>query len=86
MRLSDRLASQRQTIEEQVEPTPPVVAEPAPRTAQAQRAAGRKSPLLEVKRRVHEALLAELGPRIYDDRLDEEELGQRVRQAVRTVL
>jgi pilus assembly protein CpaF len=86
MKLSDRLASQRQNVDEQVEPTPQAAVEPAPRPAQARPAAGRKSPLVEVKRRVHEALLAELGPRIYDDRLDEHELAERVRQAVRSVL
>jgi pilus assembly protein CpaF len=43
-------------------------------------------PFFEVKQAVHQALLASLGPQLYDARMDQEELEQRVRQTLQTAL
>jgi len=74
MTLSDRL-SQRAPV------TGPVVERRAPR-----RAARYEDPFGPLKRSVHEALLAMLGPKLYDTHLDEHELGQQVTQALQVVL
>jgi pilus assembly protein CpaF len=73
MSLSDRLA-QRQTSEGHTE-------KPQPRH-QARRA----DPFAEVKRSVHSALLTELGPKLYDAHLGEDELSRRVMQTLQVVL
>jgi pilus assembly protein CpaF len=53
----------------------------------ATRRAGRHSdPFMAVKRSVHEALLEDLGPRLYDARFDQRELEEQVIQTLRTVL
>ncbi|HXW86855.1 MAG TPA: CpaF family protein [Streptosporangiaceae bacterium] len=74
MTLSDRL-SQRAPV------TGPVVERRAPR-----RAARYEDPFGPLKRSVHEALLAMLGPKLYDTHLDERELGEQVTQALQVVL
>jgi pilus assembly protein CpaF len=50
------------------------------------RQAGHTDPFAEVKRSLHRALLAALGPTLYDAHLDEAELETRVRQTLQTVL
>ena len=58
----------------------------APATSAPGRAAGHTDPLGAVKRSVHRALLATLGPTLYDAHLDETELEIRVRQTLQTVM
>jgi pilus assembly protein CpaF len=43
-------------------------------------------PYAGIKRSVHQSLLETLGPTLYDARMDEAELGNRVRQTLQTVL
>ena len=43
-------------------------------------------PFADVKASVHEALLENLGPRLYDPRMDQAELEQQVRMQLQTVL
>jgi pilus assembly protein CpaF len=79
MSLADRLAQRQGT------------AAPAPdHPGMPRRAAARHSALLgpfaAVKRSVHEALLAELGPKLYDLHLDQRELERQVTQTLQTVL
>jgi pilus assembly protein CpaF len=50
------------------------------------RSARYEDPLGALKRSVHEALLAMLGPRLYDTHLDERELEEQVTQALQVVL
>jgi len=51
------------------------------------RRAGRhEDPFAALKRTVHEALLEDLGPRLYDAHLDQRELEEQVVQTLRTVL
>jgi pilus assembly protein CpaF len=78
MKLSDRLAQQR--------PHRDVAEQPAEQPAEATIAPRLSDPLVEVKRRVHDALLDTLGPKIYEARLDEHELEQRVRATAQAVL
>jgi pilus assembly protein CpaF len=54
---------------------------PAPR-----RAGRHEDPFAALKRTVHEALLEDLGPRLYDAHLDQRELEEQVVQTLRTVL
>jgi pilus assembly protein CpaF len=80
MKLSDRLSQQRQGAHQSGEPPAgdePVTTQPRPTSF---------DPLVEVKGRVHRALLDTLGPKIYEDRLDEQELERRVRQTVQEVI
>jgi pilus assembly protein CpaF len=62
----------------------PVLA-PEPRHA-TRRASRHADPFAAVKRSVHEALLEDLGPRLYDTHLDQRELEDQVIQTLRTVL
>ena len=50
------------------------------------RAARYEDPFGPLKRSVHEAMLAMLGPRLYDTNLDQRELEQQVTQALQVVL
>jgi pilus assembly protein CpaF len=88
VKLSDRLAQQRHQSRgsrpEPAEPAAPAAASPAP--APEPPAARATGPIADVKLRVHQALLDTLGSKIYEDRLDEQELEARVRQTVRAVL
>ncbi|HEX6351429.1 CpaF family protein [Actinophytocola sp.] len=79
MKLSERLAQQRSGPPQADEPDSATHAEPPSRS-------GTSGPLAAVKNRVHRALLDTLGPKIYEDRLDEQELEQRVRQTVQDVI
>jgi pilus assembly protein CpaF len=74
MTLSDRL-SQRGPV------TGPAVERRAPR-----RATRYEDPFGPLKRSVHEALLAVLGPKLYDTHMDQRELEQQVTQALQVVL
>jgi pilus assembly protein CpaF len=81
MSLSDRLSQVRGRD----------VAEPARRPVDVSsldgpRAARHQDPFAEVKHSVHQALLESLGPKLYDARMEQAELEQRVRQTLQTVL
>ncbi len=101
MNLADRLSARSKRPDENspgpkapdstpAEPTVPA----APRTFQSRvntpATAGRRrapaDPFLEIKRRVHDALLELLGPSLYDAKMDEAELDSRVRQTLGQVI
>src|SRR5687768_4443184 len=101
MNLADRLSARSKRPDENspdtqtpgstpAEPTAPA----APRTFQSRVVtpanAGRRrapaDPFLEIKRRVHDALLELLGPSLYDAKMDEAELDSRVRQTLGQVI
>ena len=75
MTLSDRLAQRGPA-------SGPVVE----RRGMPKRAARYEDPFGPLKRSVHEAMLAMLGPRLYDTNLDQRELEQQVTQALQVVL
>jgi len=75
MSLSDRLSQLR------VAGAPPLERPGTPR-----RAARYADPFAALKRSVHEELLADLGPRLYDAHIDQRELEQQVTQTVQAVL
>jgi pilus assembly protein CpaF len=75
MTLSDRLSRQGLT-------NGPVVE----RRGVPKRSSRYEDPFGPLKRSVHEALLAVLGPKLYDTHLDERELEQQVMQALQVVL
>jgi pilus assembly protein CpaF len=75
MTLSDRL-------NQRVPASGPVVE----RRGMPKRAARYEDPFGPLKRSVHEAMLAMLGPRLYDTNLDQRELEQQVTQALQVVL
>ena len=64
-------------IEDDDEPDTPWLEQPQPRVVQ--RGTG---PLAEVSHRVHQALMQELGPRLYDPHLTQEDLAAQVRTAL----
>lgn len=101
MNLADRLSARSKRPDEissspkapdstPAEPTAPA----APRTFQSRMStpttAGRRrapaDPFLEIKRRVHDALLELLGPSLYDAKMGEAELDSRVRQTLGQVI
>lgn len=101
MNLADRLSARSKRPDENspapkapdsppAEPTVPA----APRTVQSRvitpATAGRRrapaDPFLEIKRRVHDALLELLGPSLYDAKMGEAELDSRVRQTLGQVI
>src|SRR4249919_2839460 len=55
-------------------------------TAAAPRARRSTDPFAELKRTVHQTLLDNLGPKLYDSRLTQSELEQKVRQTLQEVL
>jgi pilus assembly protein CpaF len=75
MTLSDRLSQRGPT-------TGPITE----RRGVPKRSARYEDPFGPLKRSVHDALLAMLGPTLYDTHLDERELGQQVTQALQVVL
>ena len=81
MSLADRLAEARR----QKAPTERVEAED---TLTGKPATKRKSsdPFADLKRTVHQALLDNLGPKLYDSRQTQSELEQKVRQTLQEVL
>jgi pilus assembly protein CpaF len=82
MNLSERLA-QRQVPAGQPAPVAPEA--PMPATAMPARHT-RVDPFAAVKRRVHQGLLATLGPSLYDPDVDAEELEVRVQQVLHSAL
>ncbi len=77
MSLADRLAQQQHLA----------AAPLAPEQRQVTRRASRHvDPFAALKRSVHEALLEDLGPRLYDAHLDPRDLEEQVIQTLRTVL
>lgn len=81
MSLSDRLSQVRGR--DVAEPTRRPVDGSSP---DGPRAARHQDPFAEVKHSVHQALLESLGPKLYDARMEQAELDQRVRQTLQTVL
>jgi pilus assembly protein CpaF len=81
MRLSDRLVQLTAPARTEGEPVvAPSVAVPETRRERT------PDHFAAVKRRVHGALLDTLGPKLYDERLDEHELELRVRNSLQAVL
>lgn len=81
MRLSDRLVQLTAPVRTEGEPVPATsVAVPETRRERA------PDHFVAVKRRVHGELLDTLGPKLYDERLDEHELELRVRNSLQAVL
>jgi pilus assembly protein CpaF len=81
MTLSDRLNQVRSPeLDAQAATLSPSGAEAPVRTAR------HIDPFAEVKQSVHQALLESLGPKLYDARMDQQELDQRVRQTLQMVL
>lgn len=81
MRLSDRLVQLTAPVRTEGEPvTVTSVAVPETRRERT------PDHFAAVKRRVHGALLDTLGPKLYDERLDEHELELRVRNSLQAVL
>ncbi|MGN6244745.1 MAG: CpaF family protein [Motilibacteraceae bacterium] len=79
MSLQDRINQARR-----IEPELPAVAtEGRPQPARAVRLA---DPFHDVKQSVHQTLLESLGPKLYDARMEQTELEQRVRQSLQSVL
>jgi len=80
MSLADRLAQARRDR----------TAEPTSQTADLAQTASQsrrmKDPLADLKRSVHQALLDSLGPKLYDSKLTQAELEQRVRRTLQEVL
>jgi pilus assembly protein CpaF len=79
MSLADRLDQVRLAAA----PAPPAAANERVATIRRIR---HEDPFAAVKRTVHTTLLANLGPQLYDARMDQEELEQRVRQTLQSVL
>ena len=86
MSLADRLAQARQgrAVEEQGTRLTQSTGAPAPFAHRRRNTAG--DPFGDLKRTVHQALLDNLGPKLYDARLTQSELEQRVRQTLQEVL
>ena len=76
MNLTERIEAARRTA-------PLASAVPEQRSSSAPRLV---DPFAEVKQTVHSALLDSLGPKLYDARMQQSELEQRVRQTLHTVL
>jgi pilus assembly protein CpaF len=86
MSLADRLAQARQgrAVEEQGTRLNQSTGAPAPFAHRRRNAPS--DPFADLKRTVHQALLDNLGPKLYDARLTQPELEQRVRQTLQEVL
>ncbi|NGY58031.1 CpaF family protein [Lentzea sp. NEAU-D13] len=80
MRLSDRLVQLTAPVRTEGEPVVTSTAVPETRRERT------PDHFAAVKQRVHGALLDTLGPKLYDERLDEHELELRVRNSLQTVL
>ena len=75
MSLAERLAQQSASASLTQDPRPPT-----------RRQSKHADPFAAVKRSVHEALLEDLGPRLYDARLEQRDLEEQVIETLRTVL
>jgi hypothetical protein len=82
MSLADRLAAAKR--ERGVVPTQST--EDGGFSPAAPRARRNTDPFAELKRTVHQTLLDNLGPKLYDSRLTQSELEQKVRQTLQEVL
>ncbi len=83
MSLADRLAAaQRERGVSGAETVPAQTASPLRRRGRG----AASDPFGDLKRAVHQALLDSLGPKLYDSRLTQAELEQRVRQTLQEVL
>ncbi|WP_328529327.1 CpaF family protein [Nocardioides sp. NBC_00368] len=85
MRLSERLAEQRPGRESAARQVTQAESVPEPDESPV-RATRHADPFAQLKRSVHDTLLEELGPSLYADHLAEDELAQRVRVTVKSVL
>jgi pilus assembly protein CpaF len=85
MSLADRLAQARQgrAVEDHHRRLGPST---APTGFAHRRRAVAVDPFVELKRAVHQSLLDNLGPKLYDSRLTQSDLEQRVRQTLQEVL
>lgn len=101
MNLADRLSARSKRPDENspgpkapdstpAEPTVPAAPRPLQSRVTTPATAGRRrapaDPFLEIKRRVHDALLELLGPSLYDAKMGEAELDSRVRQTLGQVI
>ncbi|HQH07688.1 MAG TPA: CpaF family protein, partial [Phycicoccus sp.] len=82
MSLADRLDSARRLQE-----SAPSAGADGAATRQSQPSTARTGdPMVAVKERVHQSLIEDLGPRLYDPHLKESELAVQVRQTLQTVI
>jgi pilus assembly protein CpaF len=86
MSLADRLAQARQGREVQEQGNRLSQSTGAPLPMAHRRRSAPSDPFAELKRTVHQALLDNLGPQLYDSRLTQPDLEQRVRQTLQEVL
>jgi pilus assembly protein CpaF len=80
MSLADRLDSVRRASRGEDHPAPAQVHGPETRAPRA------VDPFAPVKQSVHQALLDQLGPQLYDPHLDEAELEAKVRHSLQAVI
>jgi pilus assembly protein CpaF len=80
MSLADRLAQAKRDRGQEAP------AEPRPGGRPSARAARATDPFLALKRQVHQTLLDSLGPKLYDSKLTQSDLEQRVRQTLQETL
>src|SRR5689334_14214707 len=85
MSLADRLAQARQGIQAE-QSRLGVAAHGSATPPPGRRRAAPLDPFGELKRQVHKSLLDTLGPKLYDSRLTQNDLEQRVRQTLQEVL
>src|SRR3954466_5676391 len=86
MSLADRLAQARQGIQEEQSRLGVASRGPVPPPPGRSRRTAPVDPFGELKRQVHQSLLDTLGPKLYDSRLTQSDLEQRVRQTLQEVL
>jgi pilus assembly protein CpaF len=83
MTLQERLARVR---EQTLTAERRVPGHPTPQGMPYRRIRGKVDPFADLKRQVHQALLDTLGPKLYDARLEQSEIEQKVHQTLREVL
>ena len=86
MSLADRLAQAREGRAEQEQQSRLSTSGRPATTYAARRRSAPADPFGELKRTVHQTLLDSLGPKLYDSRLTQSELEQRVRQTLHETL
>jgi len=79
MSLTDRLAQARRDVSA-------VAVQTEPGHGPVRRVSTREDPFADLKRKVHQQLLETIGPTLYDSRMTQTELEQRVRQSLTEVL
>ncbi len=85
MSLSDRLAQARRDRTSAIDQSSSLTSFTDSRPLRQRRSA-REDPFADLKREVHHALVETLGPKLYDARLSQTDLEQRVRQTLHEVL